>query len=84
MRPRILIIDEDPQTAGVLKEMLKCEEADISVEHDVARGLAQLAADSIDILFANAHAQSCNGLELFRIARQWRPNLSVIAMAAVE
>lgn len=83
MRPRILIIDEDPQNSGVLKEMLECEEADIAVEHDATRGLTQLATEPIDILFTTAHAQGHNQLELLRRSRQLRPHLSVIAVAAV-
>jgi DNA-binding NtrC family response regulator len=83
MRPRILIIDEDPQIAALLELIVKREGANVVVEHNISRGMTLLATEPIDILFTNLQAHGRNDLEVLRIARQRRPDLPVVVVAAV-
>lgn len=81
MRSRILIIDDNPQTATEVKATLARKGATVVVEQEISRGLDRLTTEPIDILFTNRRAQGRDEWEVLRRARERQPTVPVIVIA---
>jgi DNA-binding response OmpR family regulator len=72
-RQRILIVEDDPTTADLLRDLLEFEGYDIEHAADGAAALAGVAAGALDLVLLDLTLPDIDGLELCRQARVSAP-----------
>ncbi len=82
MRPRILVIDDDPRVLSLLATVLTNEGANVICEHDAKRGMEVLKSEPVDALFTDLRTSGRNGTEILREARAIQPTLPVVVITA--
>jgi signal transduction histidine kinase len=73
--PRVLIIDDEPQVAAVLKRMSGCAESTILNGGREALELLEKDYD-FDLVFCDLMMSEMSGMELFRLVEEFAPHLS--------
>lgn len=79
-----LVVDDLPDVAGVISEMLEAYGATVFAESDpsVARKLLALAPEEWSVLVTDLHMPGCGGDELARFARELAPPIPVVLVTA--
>ena len=71
-QPRILLVEDDPDTADVLKELLLDAGYEVRVARSAKAALA-VDLDSVDLLISDIGLPDVSGLELMRSVKKERP-----------
>ena len=79
-RPRVLVVEDDPEVLTVAVSMLRLRELDIFAAEDADRALETLEREApIDVLFTDiVMPGQLDGIELAEQARSQYPNLEVV------
>jgi DNA-binding NtrC family response regulator len=80
--PRILIVDDDPETCRFMRELLALPGREIEVAHDPDRALALAAASAFDLVISDIHLDArLNGLDLLRSFKHRNPDTQVVLIS---
>lgn len=81
MKPRILIVDDDPGTLQSLSRAFALEGYTALTAGSAARALERLAAEPVDAILSDVVMPGMDGLELLGRLRQQAPDVPVILMS---
>ena len=82
-RVKILIVDDDDQVLGMLREFLETlhhEIAGKALDGQAALKLFRVNPNGVDLLITDIAMPKLTGLGLVRLVRERRPNIPVIVM----
>lgn len=80
-RPRVLLVDDDRRSAGLLAKMLRDDGYDVEVAVDGAAALARLTrSPTPDALLTELHLPHADGVAVARYARSRRPTIPVFLL----
>jgi CheY-like chemotaxis protein len=82
MRPRILIVDDEPNARSALSELLRDEGYDVASAHDGVSARGRIADFHPDVLLTDVHMPGLDGLGLLATARAMRDGPAVVLMSA--
>jgi len=77
----VLLIDDDVELAGLLKEYLETEGFDVLLAHDGEAGAASACGQTVDIVVLDVMMPKLNGIETLKVIRQ-HSNVPVIMLTA--
>jgi CheY-like chemotaxis protein len=78
----ILIVDDNPDMADSLADILQVKGYDVHTTHSGPQALKVLDDHPIDILLTDVKMPGMNGVELYQAALETHPNLYTIFMTA--
>jgi two-component system, OmpR family, response regulator len=81
-RPRLLIIEDDPDIAGMLTLNLRAEGFEIAVEESGEAGLARMLRERPDLLVLDLMLPGIDGLQVCRQVREGSDYLPIIILSA--
>lgn len=70
---RVLVVDDDPDVAGTVVELLEMEGAEAESAASGREGLAHLAETSYDLVLSDLRMPGMDGAEFFRLASEKHP-----------
>jgi len=73
-----LIVDDDPDFASNLSDILEARGCLTRVAHDGEAALAMVRASAFDVMILDLNLPTLNGLEVFLAARDIRPTLTTV------
>jgi DNA-binding NtrC family response regulator len=79
---RVLVIDDEPVVADVLREVLGRDGHHLEVSVDAASGLERLQSGTWDALLLDVMLPDADGLDVLRSAREQAPDLAVVMITA--
>ena len=79
--PHILVIDDDPGVRAALKELLECEQYDVTLAKDGRMALRLLEGRAYDLVMVDAFMPGMDGLETLNVLRKLRPRMPIIVMS---
>jgi DNA-binding NtrC family response regulator len=82
MKPRIAVLDDEPNMVDVLSMMLGREGYEVAPFTDPAGLLESLLEGSFDLLVTDLRMPGCDGLEVLKRVRETDPAIVVILMTA--
>lgn len=83
-RPRVLVVDDEPDVADVAKLLLNHYGFEVSVAYSPFNALRILESGTpIDVLFSDVMMPGMNGLELAAAARKLAPTIKVVLTSGV-
>jgi len=82
MNARILIIDDEPKMAGILKRVLSREGYDVAITHDPKEGVKLIRKNPYDVILSDLKMPGMDGIEVLKNARYLRKNADFIMMTA--
>jgi len=77
----ILIIDDEPGIRTVLKDVLEDEGYTVLAAEDGIRGLAELAATTVDLVFLDVWLPHMGGMDVLKRIHEQFPDLEVIMIS---
>jgi two-component system, NtrC family, nitrogen regulation response regulator NtrX len=77
----ILIIDDEPGIRTVLRDVLEDEGHTVLAEEDGIRGLAELAATPVDLVFLDVWLPHMGGMDVLKHIKERFPDLEVIMIS---
>jgi two-component system response regulator HydG len=80
--PRILVVDDDREHAATLARLLRREQFDAEVVHDVHAALNRLRTDPPDVVLTDLVMPGATGLDLLRAVSTLHLDVDVILMTA--
>ena len=81
-RPTMLVVDDDPGSSGLLKEVFAQEGYDVTLASSGAEALRLAAEGRFDIVLSDVQMPDIDGIEVLRRLRRVAPDLSVILVTA--
>ncbi|MGH9475403.1 MAG: response regulator [Terriglobales bacterium] len=78
---RILLVDDDPELAGLYAELLAARGYDVHVAHGGFEALADLRQSLPDVVMSDLEMRGMSGMELLAVLRQRFPTLPLIAIS---
>lgn len=82
MAATILIIDDEPKMAGILKRVLSKVGYQVVATNEPERGLEILQSQSVQIILCDLKMPGMDGIEVLERAKQIQPQAEVIMMTA--
>ena len=83
--PGVLIVDDDPNVADVLQQLLEDEGFAVNYEGDGRAALRQIERKRPDVVLADMKMPRLGGVELLHeIVSRWNGDIDVILMSASE
>ncbi len=82
MRPRILVVDDEPSIRTVLKAHLSREGHDVSTASDGAEAVSALTGAPFDLVISDLKMPGMSGLELLAWCTREQPGLPVVLITA--
>jgi CheY-like chemotaxis protein len=82
MRHEILIVDDEPQVRGLLREKMEHCGYRAGVAADGGEAIRMLSGGRFDLVISDIMMPESDGLELIMFLRKHRPNVKIIAMSA--
>jgi len=79
-RARVLIVEDDPEQAGALSDVLKADEREILVANDAETGLT-LARSGVELIVADYMLPGMNGVAMVRRLREERIPAPVLILS---
>ena len=79
---RILVVDDDAVTCGLLSEVLSTDGATVISETDPRRALAGVGTQPLDLAILDVRMPGMDGLELLQSLRERLPELPIIIKTA--
>ena len=81
--PRILVVDDDPETCRLMNELLREPEREIEMAESPEQALAQLAGGRFDLVVSDINLNADqNGLDLLRAFKASDPEVEVVLISA--
>ena len=84
LRNRILIVDDEPDVALVLKLGLEANGFVVETYNDPLKALSDFRANSYDLLLLDIKMPKMNGFELYRNSQQIDHNVKICFITAFE
>jgi DNA-binding NtrC family response regulator len=81
-RPKMLVVDDDSGSSGLLKEVFVQEGYDVTVASSGAEALRLAAEERFDIVLSDVQMPDIDGIEVLRRLKRIAPDLSVILVTA--
>ncbi len=81
-RRRVLVVDDDPQFADVIVEMLQAHGFEASSVNDADDALRRVAERQVDVVVSDVEMPGKSGFELLKELTRDSPELPVILMSA--
>jgi len=81
---RILLVEDDRRIASFLKRGLSAEGYQVSIEYDGRDGLERARHEDLDLIILDRMLPYIDGLELCRILREERRQVSVLMLTAKD
>jgi DNA-binding NtrC family response regulator len=81
-RARVLVVDDEPVVADVLREVLGKDGHEVVVAQDGATGRSSLAHARWDVLLLDVMLPDVDGLEMLSWVREHDPDLAVVVITA--
>ena len=78
VRPRILVVDDEPSIRDLLAKTLALAEYDVDVAADGRSALDRMRHEVYDLLIADLKMPGIDGLSVIREAKRYKANLPVI------
>ena len=78
---RILIVDDEKNIVGSLKEILTEEGYDVSVAGDGLDALDMIQSDPPDLLLLDIWLPGMDGIEVLKTVKTYHPNIEVLIMS---
>ena len=78
IRPRILVVDDEPSIRDLLSKTLALAEYEVDVAPDGRAALERMRTHAYDLLIADLRMPGMDGLSVIREARRLKPGLPVI------
>ncbi|MCF8092274.1 MAG: sigma-54 dependent transcriptional regulator [Desulfotignum sp.] len=82
MKHNILVVDDDPAHARMLKTLISDWGYEVHLADDGDTGVEQVASHSFDIVLLDMKMKRMSGMEALSQIRQYNPSLPVIMMTA--
>jgi DNA-binding NtrC family response regulator len=82
VRPTLLVVDDDPGSSGLLREVFVQEGYDVSVAQSGAEALKQAAERPFDVVLSDVQMPDIDGIEVLRRLRGVAPDSTVILVTA--
>jgi signal transduction histidine kinase len=82
VRPRILVVDDEPWICHLVQRTLEREQYDLHVEPCSPNALERLQHEPFDLLITDINMPELSGLELAEEARAIQPLLGIVVMTA--
>ena len=82
MRPTLLVVDDDPGSSGLLREVFVQEGYDVSVAQSGAEALKQAAERPFDVVLSDIQMPDIDGMEVLRRLKNVAPDATVILVTA--
>lgn len=82
MRPKILIVDDEPDICRALEFLLKREEYNVSSVHSGEDAIDKLNKESFDIVLTDLKMGKVDGMTVLEKAKEISPDTTVIMMTA--
>jgi DNA-binding NtrC family response regulator len=82
MRPRVLVVDDEPSIRKVLQVHLEREGYAVETVDDGASAIAHLAESPVDLVISDLKMPRVGGLELLAHVRQQLPGLPLVLITA--
>lgn len=70
VRPRILVVDDEPAMRSLLAEALKSHASEVETVCDARQAIERIESGEYDMIFSDMYMPGMNGLELLACARQ--------------
>jgi len=81
--PRILVVDDDPETCRLMDELLREPEREIEMAESPEQALARLADGRFDLVVSDINLNADqNGLDLLRAFKASDPEVEVVLISA--
>jgi two-component system nitrogen regulation response regulator NtrX len=77
----ILIIDDEPGIRTVLRDVLEDEGYTVLAAEDGTQGLAELAANRVDLVFLDVWLPNLGGMDVLKTMREQFPDVEVIMIS---
>jgi DNA-binding NtrC family response regulator len=81
-RPAMLIVDDDPSTTGLLREIFHHEGYDVSVADRAEDAILAARTRAFDIVLSDVRMPDLDGIELLRRLRPILPDTAVVLITA--
>ncbi len=81
-RPRILLVDDEPNIVEILEIMLRDEGLEVLKASSAREALAHLAESEFDIVISDIRMPDMSGVELLKEAKQITPETSFVLITA--
>ena len=78
----ILVVEDDPETAATIAEILAEQGHSVSVEGRGDIALRRVSEQAVDLLISDIRLPGADGLTIFERIKQLRPSTAVILMSA--
>jgi len=82
MRPRLLVVDDDPDSCEAVAEALRIEGHEVTTAHGGDAALTLAKEQVFDIVVSDIRMPNLDGLALLRGLRESTPDVTVILMTA--
>lgn len=83
MRPRVLVVDDDPEMRAILTEFLAREGFEVAAEPSAERALAVLAIHQLpDVVILDNQMPGLTGVDALALVRRRWPELPVMLITA--
>jgi len=83
MKPKLLILDDDPAILQLIKELFKNDPMEIFMESDGDVALSRIPADSPNVAVMDINLPGKSGLEILAKAKKMDPCLAVIMVSGM-
>lgn len=82
MKPKILIVDDEPDICRALEFLLKKEDYAVSAVHSGEEAIKKLKEESFDVVLTDLKMGRVDGLAVLEKAKETSPDMAVIIMTA--
>ncbi len=82
MKPKILIIDDEPDMLTTCKTALRKEGLDITLENKPRQALARMGTERFDLVVADIRMPGVSGIDILRTAKERDADMPVILITA--
>lgn len=79
---RILLVDDEESILTVLGTLLRAEEYDVVSTKDGEKARGLITSEDFDLMLSDIRMSPVSGMELLKLARDERPDMSVIMLTA--
>ena len=83
-RPRILMVDDEPNTCQILAMRLSREGYEVECAHDASSALKKLTKESFDLILTDLMMEGLSGLDLLRRIRGANNDIPVVILTGHE
>jgi DNA-binding NtrC family response regulator len=79
---RILVVDDEPQILGFLKELFELDGWDVNAAPSGPEGIERIERERYDVILTDLKMPGADGIEILRTAKKIQPDVEVVLMTA--